>query len=415
MPTLTSLHRRSRQSSEGDEALSNSGTGRRLSSKHLERKEKFHGSERPPSSSGVSAAGPAEALPSSSSSVTSGVAGESLGGKGRGRKESATQHDHKRRKEEEGGAGSLDTRSTSKKRKRDQVDDEPPAIEAKKLRSSEYYPPPKDSDRTPRSREGGGTEMAETRSSGDRKRRHDTSVKDGPSRKHPRSKSPETPKTNVPSSSANTGGSSSRRHERHGSSGRSVTSPNNKKGEKGEHHHRSKVSSKKTESTGHESNEENDSLEPADAVPTESARKKLDWASVSNYTRKASTKLEKRSTSALERFSPGVVFARIGVSPSLAGKEYFDTVSSLVSMHLKKTYQHKTSGETRSNNTLPDSLFDSPFEGQQFASSCVSRIKQQLDWERMVGDNIGPCRRALTASADYAIRRNLKKSNQVSD
>jgi hypothetical protein len=148
-------------------------------------------------------------------------------------------------------------------------------------------------------------------------------------------------------------------------------------------------------------------------------RKKLDWASVSSYTRKASTKLEKRPTTALERFSPGAVFARIGVSPSLAGKEYFDVISSHVSRHLRKAYQQKAAGEQggggreAGSNVLPKSLLDSPFEGQQFASSCVSRIKDQLEWEHMVVDNVGPCRRALTASADYTIRRKLKKSNQV--
>lgn len=296
----------------------------------------------------------------------------------------------------------------------------------------------------------GGVEGAEARSSSDRKRRHETSIKEGPPRKqHLRSRSPETPIAGVSSgNSASTGGttatmgsgssSTSRRHERHGSSGRTVTSPTSKKGE---HHHRSSkgassTSSKKTEAgggsattAGHESNDENDSLaatsmtsltavaSAGDAMtPAESVRKKLDWASVSSYTRKASTKLEKRPTTALERFTPGAVFARIGVSPSLAGKEYFDTISSHVSRHLRKAYQQKTVGDQGGgSNVLPKSLLDSPFEGQQFASSCVSRIKDQLEGERMVVDNIGPCRRALTASADYTIRRKLKKSNQVSN
>lgn len=489
---MFNIHR-SRPSSEGDDSLNTSGGGgRRLNTKYLERKEKLHGPPPPPppppsQERSLSNSAPiglpiesvhtSTAMTSYSSSGTSGVApgSEISGGGGKGgrgaRKESgSSQHEHKRRKEEESG-GSVDARersssmasssgNSSRKRKRDQVDDEPPAIEAKKFRTSEQHHPSsvaKDGERSMRSsREGGGgasgmgvggAEGTESRTSGDRKRRHDMSTKEGPPRKqHLRSRSPEAPRVGVTSgSSAATSGtttttgsgssSGSRRHERHGSSSRTVTSPTSKKGE---HHHRSSKgassSLKKAEASGlagHESNDENDSLAATsstsltavtlagDAVaPGESVRKKLDWASVSNYTRKASTKLEKRPTTALEKFTPGAVFARIGVSPSLAGKDYFDAISNHVSKHLRKAYQQKISGEAGAvggSNTLPKSLLNSPFEGQQFASSCVSRIKDQLEWERMVVDNIGPCRRALTASADYTIRRKLKKSNQVSN
>ena len=440
---------RPRHSSEGDESLNSSGAGgRRLSSKHIDRKEKFYGPpERPPSSS---AAGPIEAPPTSSSlSAVSAIGGggeTSTGVKGRGRKESGSQHDHKRRKEEEGASG-LESRSAGRKRKRDQVDDEPPAIEAKKVRTGDPYYHPHPSAKEPadraaaRSKEGGGSvgamatggggELVEGKSSGDRKRRHDTSTKDGqPPRKHLRSRSPDTPRQSMPTSSGgggsgNMGSNSSRRH---GSSGRtSVTSPNSKK--TSEHHHRSKAtsSSKKVEATavGHDSNDENESMMsstiPATAdvaaMAPESVRKKLDWASVSSYTRKASSKLERRSTSVLEKFSPGAIFARVGVSPSLAGEEYSAAISSLVSNHLKKTYQTKSIEETAgsSTDTLPTSLLELPFEGQQFASSCVSRIKEQLKWEHLIVDNVGPCRRALTASADYTIRKKLKKTNQASN
>ena len=500
---------RSRPSSEGDDSLNSSsgGGGRRLS-KHLERKEKFHGpppsapppppSQERPLSGSVPSGPPTE--PTHPSGVmtlstflgTSGVApggeisgaggGGGKGGRG-GRKESgSSQHEHKRRKEDESG-GSVDTRersgstasssSGSRKRKRDLVDDEPPAIEAKKFRTSEQHHLPssiaKDGERSMRtSREGGGAvggasgggvgggvEGAEARSSGDRKRHHDTSsAKEGPPRKqYLRSRSPEKPRAGVtPSASGTTataGSGSSSSSRRHGSSSRTVTSPTSKRGE---HHHRSSKgassssSLKKTEAAsgggggggsatttaGHESSGENDSLAATSSTSltgvtlagdtvtpsAESVRKKLDWASVSSYTRKASTKLEKRPTTALERFTPGAVFARVGVSPSLAGKGYFDAISSHVSRHLRKAYQQKTVGEQgggggAGSNMLPKSLLDSPFEGQQFASSCVSRIKDQLEWEHVVVDNVGPCRRALTASADYTIRRKLKKSNQV--
>lgn len=410
-----------------------SGTGRRLSSKHLDRKEKFHGSQERPPPPG-STTGPAEAPPTLS------TGGD--GGKGRGRKETVSQHDHKRRKEEENVSSGLDSRTTSKKRKRDQVDDEPPAIEAKKPRTGDqhHHPPStKDADRMSRSREGGGavggatvggggtgTEGPDNRSSGDRKRRHDSAAKDvqPPPRKHVRSRSPESLK-NVSSGPGNASGSggSTRRHERHGSGSKPVTSPNSKKS--ANEHHRSKVSAKKTESESTEENETSSNVpaaptatgDPSSAPSTENTRKKLDWAAVSNYTQKASTKLERRSSSVLERFTPGAIFARTGVSPDLAGSEYLNTISSLVSKHLKKSYsqnQKATDESGSERSVLPDSLVDSPFEGQQFASSGVSRIKEHLDWEHLIVDNVGPCRRALTASADYAIRKKLKKSNQVS-
>lgn len=390
-----------------------------------------------------------------------GSGGGGKGGRG-GRKDSGSQYEHKRRKEEEIGSA-IDTRehSTStgsnRKRKRDQVDDEPPAIEAKKFRTGEQHhlssAVAKDSERSMRSsREGGASgaavgavEGSEARSSGDRKRRHESSTKEGqPRKQHHRSRSPETPRPGVPggisgstSGTTATSSSSSRRHERHSSGSRTTTSPTSKKGE---HHHRSSKgpssSSKKTDgiasatTAGHESNDDNDSVVTGTSnttmaasanevvTPVESVRKKLDWAAVSSYTRKASTKLEKRPSSALERFSPGAVFAHIGVSPSLAGKDYFDAISSHVSRHLKKAYRQKTVGDAgggESSNALPKLLLDAPFEGQQFASSCVSQIKDQVESESMVVDNVGPCRRALTASADYTIRRKLKKSNQVNN
>ncbi len=117
---------------------------------------------------------------------------------------------------------------------------------------------------------------------------------------------------------------------------------------------------------------------------TSDTLKALDWDYLGSYTQRQTAKLDhSRPRSALERFTPGALFARVGVSPSLAGHDYVNVVSA-VSAHLER-------GED---------LFDSDVVG-------VARVRGE--------ENVfqtGECRRALTASDDLRIRRKLRQQNQ---
>lgn len=131
-----------------------------------------------------------------------------------------------------------------------------------------------------------------------------------------------------------------------------------------------------------------------------SSGKKLDWSILSSLTLARPSPV---LASALDRFTPAALFARTGVSPSLAGPELFHRISRKVSDHLK---------ESQSVNPLPESTVENPFEGAEFGCAAISYLKEQQECASVFTD-IGPCRRALTASVDFAMRRRLRKTNRV--
>ena len=368
------------------------GTGRRLS-KHLERKEKLH------SSSGAVPGGGIEPP----SLGVAGVAG-SVESKKRARKEAAI---YKRRKEDE---YSESTRLLERKRKRDQVDDELSTLETKKLRTSsevhEYHSSSKELERSSSRSRGEMVEM-DPRGSGERKRRHDSiGLKDESlSRKYQRMCSPD-----VPPAVAGSSGTNRRQNISHSS--RVATSPSNKRNDS-QHSYRKE---RKLGSTGGNESTTEDTLlvNDGDGESSKNSHKKLDWLLVNSYTRKATARLEQRPKSALKQYSPGAIFTEIGVSPSLAGSEYYSKICLVVSAHLKEQQQEENtmaySTEPSSVTPLSESVINDPFGDAEFASVGVSRISEQLEWSQLVRNSIGVCRRALTASADYSLRKKLRKT-----
>ena len=134
--------------------------------------------------------------------------------------------------------------------------------------------------------------------------------------------------------------------------------------------------------------------------------KKLDWSSISAL----SLPKPKPATSlAVQRFSPGAIFARTGVSRSLAGPSIYREVCLAISKHLAGELE-AISSET--GNRLSESLLESPFGDSEFAMTGASRIRNEKENCR-VCVNIGPCRKALTASADFSLRRKLRKASKV--
>lgn len=117
---------------------------------------------------------------------------------------------------------------------------------------------------------------------------------------------------------------------------------------------------------------------------TSDTLKALDWDYLGSYTQRQTAKLDhSRPRSALERFTPGALFTRVGVSPLLAGPNYVN-VAAAVSAHL----QHE------------EDLFENVAIG-------VARVRGEEDVFKT-----GECRRALTASDDLLIRRKLRQQNE---
>lgn len=281
--------------------------------------------------------------------------------KSRLKSEVVKEEGSKQRREEDHPEG----RYGERKRKRESIAEDLPLPESKKMRTGESLGPREGE------RHGGRGKEAEL---GERKRRHEG--RDPPSRKQLRLYSPE-------------GG------RRHGSRDTPLA------GREGRRREREKKSELNDE-VG-DSLSENGSVVGADGSQT----KKLDWSSLSAL---IPAKPAPVTTSALERFTPASTFARIGVSASLAGPKLFAKISGVVSEHLRKEQQLLLSSD-KAVNVLPDSVVESPFGGSVVASAGASRLQGQREWTGILSD-VGPCRRALTAAADFAMRRKLRKAGR---
>ena len=209
--------------------------------------------------------------------------------------------------------------------------------------------------------------------------------KEGPPPKKPRS-----------GGESSSGASSSRKLSRADTTASSlpVGSTQRKKSE----HHRGSRAEEYSSTAGASGNSE--TSDTAKAPP------KLDWGTISSL---SLPRPKPTSTSALQRFSPGAVFSRIGVSRSLAGQSLFELVSVAVSKHLAKE-EETVRGET--GNRFPESLLEQPFGDSEFAMTGVSRMRNAKE-NCHVCVNIGPNRQALIASFDFTLRRKLGKSAKV--
>ena len=133
---------------------------------------------------------------------------------------------------------------------------------------------------------------------------------------------------------------------------------------------------------------------------SETAKKSkgLDWSTVNDFTEKANTKLNYHpSKSVLERFTPAAVLMGTEISPLLAGPDLFDRIVELVRVRSKTTDESNLS-----------SYWAEILEG----SDSLSTPRTALDGDKTVSKSLGPCRRALTASDDYNLRRILRKDDQ---
>ena len=279
---------------------------------------------------------------------------------------------HKRRREEDHPETRHVPPDRERKRKYEAIDIVG-LPEAKRARLSEQYPPLKDMERQ-RFKEGEERYRVKEFDLGDRKRKYEG--REPLPRKRTRSHTPE--------------GLGGRRRSKPISPSLWKESTEQRRGR--ERERKSDDSLSETDST---------------AEGNGTATKKLDWSSLCAL---SSAKPPPAKTSALERFTPGSLFTRIGVSPSLAGEELFKKISGLVSRHLKKSQQHL---DPQTVNVLPESFIENPFDGIEFGSSGDFQIKERQSQTRIFSD-IGPCRRALTASADFAMRQKLRKVNRVS-
>ncbi|XP_011409796.1 PREDICTED: uncharacterized protein LOC105316537 [Amphimedon queenslandica] len=116
----------------------------------------------------------------------------------------------------------------------------------------------------------------------------------------------------------------------------------------------------------------------------------LDWDLLSKFPNYKASSLKMNS---LERHKAGSVLSFIGVSPSLAGPVLADQAVRTVTEHLKKEH-----GDSIQAETLSD-----PFGGHQTAALGAANLRRTLKSSQSF--DIGYCRRALTARADFMLRK----------
>lgn len=263
----------------------------------------------------------------------------------------STSHDHKRRKEDEGKTSSSEL---GHKRKRDHSDDVH-LPDVKRSRHSDHG--------------GGSSSSRDTDRHGKEgdyshgKWRQDAGGSESSARRQHRSRSPRTPVSGV-------GGDKER--------GRSTG-----KGKYG-----SRDLAKKSTDKDH-------------GKTAEGAKKSkgLDWSTICDFTEKANSKLSYHpSKSVLGKFTPAAVLMGVEVSPELAGPDLFHRIVELIRAH------SKTVEETDIAGFWADIL-----EGQESADIPRTPAKTAFNWDRAVSKSLGGCRRALTASDDYTLRRLLRK------
>ena len=105
----------------------------------------------------------------------------------------------------------------------------------------------------------------------------------------------------------------------------------------------------------------------------------------------------------LKRFTPGNVFSRIGISSSLAGPRLTKLVQEACA---KAANEHPTGAETVESTDV-DSVRRSPVSnsvGALMAGAAAKRRERQL-----LFSDVGPCRRALCARKDLAMRKRLRR------
>lgn len=266
-----------------------------------------------------------------------------------------TVHEHKRRKEDDTKIGS----ELGHKRKREHME-ETYLPEMKKARHGDHHPNSGGTSRDNDRHSGKDSDHYRGSTSKDAEGRHGNMEKkrqleSSPARKHHRSRSPRTP---VSGERGRSGGSKTHRHSKEG---RKVT---------------------------------------PDVVRTSegSGRSKtLDWSIIKSYTERLNAKLKQQRhqpKEILDKFKPGPVLADIPVSPSLATPECYQKITELVSAHLKEGGGASSGG---------------PW-GEMGVEDSVSN-SVPTDWDKAVSKSLGPCRRAMTASDDYVLRRLLRKTH----
>lgn len=105
----------------------------------------------------------------------------------------------------------------------------------------------------------------------------------------------------------------------------------------------------------------------------------------------------------LKRFTPGNVFSRIGISSSLAGPRLTKLVQEACA---KSANEHPTGAETVESTDV-ESVRRSPVSnsvGALMAGAAAKRRERQL-----LFSDVGPCRRALCARKDLAMRKRLRR------
>lgn len=107
--------------------------------------------------------------------------------------------------------------------------------------------------------------------------------------------------------------------------------------------------------------------------------------------------LEKEPVSHLERFTPSYVFSRVGISPTLAGQRLTQLVLDACA-------------KPKDGKAIELAI---PEEGPKCTGAFVAyAAAKKREREGLLG-HLGPCRRALCARRDLAIRKQLGRTSKV--
>ena len=150
-----------------------------------------------------------------------------------------------------------------------------------------------------------------------------------------------------------------------------------------------------------------------------SRSRSLDWEAVRNFTKRANSKLHRLRATLQDRIAPGVMLHDVGISPTLAGSDYFRRVKQAV-VQDNENSDPSGRGQQDREGGLSETDEGELIEGEGGVYQATQRHEElmeagkSLNLDIVAGGCLQCCRESLTASDDYALRRLFRKDNKVS-
>lgn len=108
----------------------------------------------------------------------------------------------------------------------------------------------------------------------------------------------------------------------------------------------------------------------------------------------------------LKRFTPGQVFSRIGISPTLAGPRLAKRVQQACAQAGTAVFDNVDSCDSNELEEAAELMRSRKSAGALVAAAAARRRERET-----LFTDVGPCRRALCARRDLAIRKKLRRAS----